>query len=335
MPPRYHGSKKRKARSPQKRKHHKLRFSENRSHAPLTEAVDGEKEHIPEPSIVEFKIPWDILNTFLRPLVENRYLRNEFSGAIQTASGKQHHSHEHGAEHVESSSCSTEFVCMQRATIVRGSGDSAAFYEDIPYTYHTHPIYYYHEYGVRIAPPSGEDIGVFLRGCIEDKACVHFVIAKEGIYHIIPNPCFVHQARRLLKRDVRKYNVAMVGAEILGMQTHECRDSWTPQQWISWVRNQFVCKQNMLVEEYKTDIMQKFGHHCSSKECGRITDETLEQFKHEFESIVRHDFMLGACRYTNPIIDAQWGEGNWIDVGFSTWRELERARGLHVRYSVF
>lgn len=332
MPSRFCGSKKRKHRTAPRKKHMRSRFA---SHVPLTEALAGEDEHIPEPSIVEFKIPWDILDTYLRPLVTNRSLRNEFSGAIQAASGK-HHAHESGAEHVESESCSTEFVCMQRASIVRGSGDSAAFYENIPYTYHTHPIYYYNEYGVRIAPPSGEDIGVFLRGCIEDQSCVHFVIAKEGIYHIIPNPCFVHQARRLRKRDLRKYNIALVGAEILGMQTHECRDSWTPERWIAWVRDRFVCK-SLLVEEYKTDILDKFRHHCSS--CDPFTKESTEQlilrFQEEYDSIVRNDFMLNACRYTNPIIDAQWGQGNWIDVGFSTWKQLEEAHGLHVKYSVF
>jgi len=326
MPSRFHSSKKRKKpRAGRKHKHDNRNYSRF-SNRPC---ADGE---VPEPAIIEYKIPWDILDTFIRPLVTNRSLRNEFSGAIQAA-GDTHHHDESDAEHVESESCSTEYLCMQRASIVRGSGDSAAFYENIPYTYHTHPIYYYHEYGVRIAPPSGEDIGVFLRGCIEDKACVHFVIAKEGVYHIIPNPCFVHQARRLRKHDIRKYNIAIIGAEILGMQTHECRDSWTPEKWIGWVRERFVCKR-ILVEEYKTEIMQKFRHHCSS--CSNpFTDKTITQFQEEFQSIVRDDFMLGACRYTNPIIDAQWGEGNWIDVGFSTWNDIKKANGLHVKYSVF
>ncbi len=328
MPARFHKSKKRKPRRHHRRERRYSRFA----HIPLTDAAPGEEEHIPEPSIVEFTIPWDILDTYLRPLVSNRSLRNEFSGAIQRSSDR-HHEHNSSAEHVESKSCSTEYVCMQRATIVRGAGDSAVFHENIPYTYHTHPIYYYHEYGVRIAPPSGEDIGVFLRGCIEDKSCVHFVIAKEGIYHIIPNPCFVHQARRLRKRSLRKYNIALVGAEILGMQTHEYRDSWTPNKWIEWVRDRFVCK-SMLVKEYETEIMQKFNYNCSS--CDPFTSQTIHQFQDEFRSIVRNDFMLDACRYTNPIINAQWGKGNWIDVGFSTWKELEEgARGLHVKYSVF
>lgn len=290
----------------------------------LTQPARGTNEIIREPKIIQFKIPWDILNDNIRPLVVTRSIRNEFSGSIHVDGD---HS-VHGAEQIESSSCSSEFVCMQRASIVKGIGDSAPFFENVQYTYHTHPTYYYTEYGVKIAPPSGEDIGVFLRGCIEDKSCVHLVVAREGIYYIIPNPCFIHQARRLKKRDERRYNIALVGAEILGMQTHECRDSWTPQKWLEWVRNRFVCSE-ILVHEYKDEIMSKFKYHCAS-----CTPLVVEEFQNEFLQIV-NKFQLDMCQYTNPIINQQWGRGNWIDVGFKTWSELEREHGLLVEYSQF
>jgi hypothetical protein len=290
--------------------------------------IGTDNERIPEPKVIDFRVPWDILNTFLRPLVTNRSLRNEFSGSIH-ADGT--HS-VRGAEQVVSStscsSCASEFVCMQRASIVRGIGDSAQFFEDIQYTYHTHPTYYYNEYGVKIAPPSGEDIGVFLRGCIEDKSCVHLVVAREGIYYIIPNPCFVHQIRRLKKRDLRRYNIALVGAEILGMQTHECRDSWTPERWLEWVRGRFVCSE-ILVHEYRSEIESKFRSHCHS--CEPLL---IDQFQNEFREIVE-SFQLSMCRYTNPIVNRQWERGNWIDVGFKTWKELETEKGLTVQYSDF
>jgi hypothetical protein len=219
---------------------------------------------------------------------------------------------------------------MAHATIVRGKGDSASFFQDVPYTYHTHPAFYYSEYGVNIAPPSGEDIGVFLRGCVEDKSCVHFVISREGIYVIIPNPCFVYQARELLKRDVRRYNIALVGAEILGMQTHEFRDTWTPEQWLEWVRGRFVC-QSIEVEDYKEDIKSKFEYHC---ECGAAD---IENFENEFKDIVRNDFQLSNCSHRNPLYadNPYWTQGNWIDVDFKTWRQLEREGGLHLRYADF
>lgn len=291
----------------------------------LTQPIDDER--LPEPKIIRFKVPWDILSTYLRPLVSDRSLRHEFSGVVQ-GSDDHYHENESGAEHVESENCSSEYVCMQRASIVHGSGDSAVFYEEVPYTYHTHPVFYYNEYGVKIAPPSGEDIGVFLRGCIEDKSCVHFVIAKEGIYYIIPNPCFVHQARRLRKRDPRKYNILMVGIEILGMQTHECRDSWTPERWLEWVRGRFVCGE-ILVHEYKDEIHLKFGHHCKS--CDKIL---MDKFQEEFLDTI-NEFRLNMCQYTNPILNKQWGETNIFDVGFYRWQQLEAEQGLPVEYSVF
>lgn len=319
-----------------KRRHHNRRHKKHRAakfgveiaQLRLLDEVEGET--IPEPQIIDFKVPWDILDTYIRPLVVNRSLKNEFSGSIHVDG-----THEvHGAEQVESSSCSTEFVCMQRASIVRGMGDSAPFFDDIQYTYHTHPTYYYTEYGVKIAPPSGEDIGVFLRGCIEEKSCVHLVVAKEGIYYIIPNPCFIHQARRLKKIDERLYNIALVGAEILGMQTHECRDSWTPQRWLEWVNERFVCS-NMLGLEYASEIRAKFNHHCESCEKMKADDgAAIALFQEEFFQIVQK-FMLDGCRYINPIIRAHWGRGNWISVGFKTWPELEAERGLVVEYSVF
>jgi hypothetical protein len=313
-----------------RRRHHKRRaakFGTEIENISLDRPLE-EDDRTPEPKIIEFKIPWDILETYIQPLVINREIKNEFSGSIHVNGD-----HEvHGAEQVESTSCSSEFVCMQRASIVRGVGDSAPFFDDIQYTYHTHPTYYYTEYGVKIAPPSGEDIGVFLRGCIEEKSCVHLVVAKEGIYYIIPNPCFVHQARRLKKLNERLYNIALVGAEILGMQTHECRDSWTPQRWLEWVNNRFVCSE-MAVHEYADEIRAKFNHHCDS--CTKIaSDDALQWFHEEFLKIV-NKFMLSMCKYTNPIIRAHWGRGNWISVGFKTWNELRREQGLHVQYSQF
>lgn len=330
MPSRSRRAKRRYTRTPFGKRSTSSRRRDNNNAAPieqidLTQPVRGTNEEIREPKVIDFKIPWDILDTYIRPLVVNRSLRNEFSGSIHTDGD-----HEvHGAEQIESSNtCSNEFVCMQRASIVRGMGDSAPFFENVEYTYHTHPTYYYTEYGVKIAPPSGEDIGVFLRGCIEDKSCVHLVVAKEGIYYIIPNPCFIHQIRRLRKVDERSYNIALVGAEILGMQTHECRDSWTPSKWIDWIRNRFVCSE-ILVHEYDDEIRTKFNRHCNS--CSPLV---MEEFQNEFLRIV-NKFQLEMCRYTNPIINRQWGKGNWIDVGFKTWKELERTRGLVVAYSQF
>ncbi len=321
MPSRFHRSKKRHRPRAINKHRHRSRF------ASVSLSQPAEDERLPEPKIIRFKVPWDILSTHLRPLVQDASLRHEYSGAIQTAND-DYHADEAGAKHVESDSCSTEFVCMQRASIVNGSGDSAAFYEDIPYTYHTHPVYYYNEYGVKIAPPSGEDLGVFLRGCVEDKSCVHFVISKEGIYYVIPNPCFIHQARRLKKRDLRKYNILMVGIEILGMQTHECRDSWTPERWLEWVRGRFVCGE-ILVHEYKDEIQQKFSHHCRS--CDKLL---VDKFQEEFLDVI-NEFRLNMCQYTNPILNKQWGETNIFDVGFFRWQQMEAQKGLPVEYSVF
>ncbi len=278
------------------------------------------------PRIIEYHVAWDLLNDHLRPLVTDPDLKNEFSGSIHTEPGH----FQRNAKTVRAHSCSEEYVCMANATIVKGKGDSASFFQDIPYTYHTHPAFYYTEYGVKIAPPSGEDIGVFLRGCIEDKSCVHFVVSKEGIYVIIPNPCFIYQARALLERDVRRYNIALVGAEILGMQTHEYRDEWTPEQWLEWVRGRFVC-QSIDVEDYSEDIRNKFEYHC---ECGAAD---IENFEREFKDIVRNDFQLSNCSHRNPLYEDNpyWTRGNWIDVDFKSWDQLQEEGGLHLRYSDF
>ena len=289
---------------------------------------DGEKD----PKIITYIIPWGVFE-MIKPLIMSRTIKNEFSGSLHRTSGEFHNEHER-AEHVEGKCCSEEFECFAHASIVRGVGDSASFFEDIPFTYHTHPTYYYTEYGVKIAPPSGEDIGVFLRGCIEEKSCVHLVISREGVYYIIPNPCFVYQARRLRKENKRDYNIALVGAEILGMQTHEFRDSWTTDRWLTWIRTRFVCGE-ILVNEYREDIIDKFEYHC---ECG---EAEIQKFEREFKRIVREYFDLSTCAHRNPLSRmsqseyAMWSEGNWIDVGFKSWRDLERDGGLEMKYSDF
>jgi hypothetical protein len=301
--------------------------------------VEGEKD----PKIITYNVPWGVLK-MIKPLIMSRTIKNEFSGSIHRSSAEFHNGHER-AEHVEGECCSDEFECFAHASIVRGVGDSATFFEDIPFTYHTHPTYYYTEYGVKIAPPSGEDLGVFLRGCIEEKSCVHLVISREGIYYVIPNPCFVYQARKLMKRNRRDYNIALVGAEILGMQTHEFRDSWTTDRWLEWIRSRFVCGE-ILVSEYREDIKDKFEYHC---ECG---EADLENFEREFKRIVREYFDLSSCAHKNPLtklhkqlresgdtrcdrVGDEWTAGNWIDVGFKSWREVEADGGLNVQYSDF
>lgn len=273
----------------------------------------------------------------IKPLIMSRTIKNEFSGSLHRSSGEFHGEHER-AEHVEGKCCSEEWECFAHASVVRGVGDSASFFEDIPFTYHTHPTYYYTEYGVKIAPPSGEDIGVFLRGCVEEKSCVHLVISREGVYYIIPNPCFVYQARKLRKENKRDYNIALVGVEILGMQTHEFRDSWTTDRWLEWIRSRFVCG-DILVNDYREDIRDKFEYHC---ECG---EADLKNFEREFKRIVREYFDLSTCAHRNPLSRmakkskeeeyAMWTEGNWIDVGFKTWRQLEEDGGLEMKYSDF
>lgn len=324
-------SKKKKASATIKKKHTSRR----------TNRFGAEDEK--DPKIVTYNIPWGVFE-MIKPLIMSRTIKNEFSGSLHRSSAEFHGGHDR-AEHVEGKCCGEEWECFAHASIVRGVGDSASFFEDIPFTYHTHPTYYYTEYGVKIAPPSGEDIGVFLRGCIEEKSCVHLVIAREGIYYIIPNPCFVYQARKLRKENKRDYNIALVGAEILGMQTHEFRDSWTTNKWLEWIRSRFVCGE-ILVNEYREDIREKFEYHC---ECG---DADLQNFEREFKRIVREYFDLSTCAHRNPLrrieksksgdasggddsVFAQWTEGNWIDVGFKSWREVEEDGGLEMRYSDF
>jgi hypothetical protein len=153
----------------------------------------------------------------------------------------------------------------------------------------------------------------------------------------------VYQARRLLKDNRRDYNIALVGAEILGMQTHEFRDSWTTGRWLEWIRSRFVCGE-ILVGEYREDIKDKFEYHC---ECG---EADLENFEREFKRIVREYFDLSSCAHKNPLVKLhnqlresgttsrfgdEWTAGNWIDVGFKSWREVEADGGLNVQYSDF
>lgn len=323
-----------------KNKKEKKSGKHHHHHHPRRPNRFGVEEGEKDPKIITYKIPWGVFK-MIKPLIMSRSIKNEFSGSIHRSS-EDFHGGDERAEHVDGECCSDEFECFAHASIVRGVGDSASFFEHIPFTYHTHPTYYYTEYGVKIAPPSGEDIGVFLRGCIEHQSCVHLVISREGIYYIIPNPCFVYQARKLRKENIRDYNIALVGAEILGMQTHEFRDSWTSDRWLEWIRSRFVCG-DILVNEYRDDIREKFEYHCN---CG---DADLESFEHEFKRIVREYFDLASCAHRNPLrrlesqfgttepdtAFARWTEGNWIDVGFKAWRELEQDDGLVMRYSDF
>ncbi len=259
----------------------------------------------------EYRVSWDVFEC-LQPLVNGNH-KNEFSGSFHDKNKNK-------------KCCTEEYICLPHANVERGKGDSAKFYENIPFTYHTHPKYYYTEYGVNIAPPSGEDIGVFLRGCIESKTCVHIVLSLEGLYIMYANPCFIKQARRLYKRAKKNnniharsiYNVALIGAEILGMVTHEFRTTWNVDQWLHWVRSRFVCR-NVPAQEYSQEIREKFKYHC--EEC---SDEYIQNFQQLFHEIVRTSFELAGCSAENTIQNTRWSEGNWIDVDFITWEQAKK-----------
>ncbi len=269
----------------------------------------------------------------LKPLVYDTKHQNEFSGHFHTEETfeitKKRNKHSLRGQCIRRDSCD-HGSCVSRMTITRGNGDSATFFSDISFTYHTHPIYYYTKYGVRIAPPSGEDIGVFLRGCIENKSCAHLVLSREGIYIMYANPCFVEQARNLRKNDETLYQIALVGAEILGMETHEYRNKWTVQQWLDWIRKRFVCR-TIMVENYEKDIREKFNYHC--EECLDVLEnQNIERFQHMFQEIVRNSFNLAQCVRTNPYRGTRWTEGNWIDVEFISWKNAKSQGGITLRY---
>jgi hypothetical protein len=261
--------------------------------------------------------------------------KNEFSGSFQ-------HSQQFDViknknkKHVHSSTtCTNTESCLGHANITTGHGDSAHFYDYVKFTYHTHPIFYYHEYHVNIAPPSGEDIGVFLRGCIENKTCVHLVLSKEGIYIMIANPCFVKQARNLLnyntKLSLGYYNIALIGAEILGMKTHEYREVWSVQRWLQWVRDRFVCK-NIEMSDYEDEIRTKFNYHCDSNQCQGFTKKNdIQTFQNIFQNIVSTSFQLQQCASTNPFQNNKWSAGNWIDVQFISWDDC--THGIDIQYN--
>ncbi len=283
--------------------------------------------------LIEYSISWEILQ-HLKELVTDDKVTNEFSGIFEqsrneTVTGK--HIHSHG-------SCSQEYECLAHANITKGHGDSAHFYDHVKFTYHTHPKFYYTEYEVKIAPPSGEDIGIFLRGCIEKKTCVHLVLSLEGIYIMIANPCFVRQARNLLKLNTPKslgyYNIALIGAEILGMETHEYRQTWTTDEWLEWVRSRFVCK-SIETRSYEKDIREKFGYYCSDDTCEGFdnTNDQIQKFQELFKEIVRTSFQLAQCSEYNPIQESKWTEGNWIDVDFVSWSDAENLKQIVLRYT--
>ncbi len=265
--------------------------------------------------IKEYHITWDVFEK-LYPLVNGEH-KNEFSGAFH--------------ESIDVECCSKEFVCLPSVKITRGKGDSARFFDTIPFTYHTHPKYYYTAYHVKIAPPSGEDIGVFLRGCVESKTCVHIVLSLEGLYIMYANPCFIRQARRLYKRGKTNeyaraaYNIALVGAEILGMVTHEYRSIWTTEEWLQWIRSRFVCK-NVPTQEYSSEIKQKFKYHCDD-----CSDVYIKKFQNLFNKIVRTSFKLAKCSAENTIHQTRWKEGNWIDVDFISWEKAKTDGFVRIR----
>lgn len=281
--------------------------------------------------VVEYSISSEILEN-LQKYVTNPEIQNEFSGIFEetrneTIKGKHIHAH----------SCSQEYECLAHANVTTGHGDSAHFYDHVKFTYHTHPAYYYTRYGVKIAPPSGEDIGIFLRGCIEKKTCVHLVLSLEGIYIMIANPCFVRQARKLLYFDtptsIAYYNIALIGAEILGMETHEYRDTWTVNEWLQWIRNRFVCG-NIKTSEYTRDIKEKFGYYCSEDTCAEFNDiqRDVQLFQDRFKDIVENSFKLAQCSEYNPIRESKWTKGNWIDVDFVSWEKAFEDKHIMLRY---
>jgi hypothetical protein len=196
-------------------------------------------------------------------------------------------------------------------------------------------MYYYKAYNVKIAPPSGEDIGVFLRGSIQTMSVIHIVLSVEGLYVMIANPCFVEQARNLLhgSHPLSKsyYHIAVIGAEILGMTTHEFRSKWTTDEWIQWIRNRFVCS-NVDARSYEQDIRKKFTSQCPT--CPPLDDD-IRAFNEQFKHVVRTSFELAPCTDVNALSNSRWKEGNWVDVEFVSWDDAERLGGIHLNDVVY
>lgn len=286
--------------------------------------------------IIDLNISWDILKELQKLVISD--FKYEFSGSFQQ-SEEFDIVDNNNKKHVHSHSCSShpQSKCLAHANITKGNGDSAHFYDYVQFTYHTHPKFYYDYYHVNIAPPSGEDIGVFLRGCIENKTCTHLVLSREGIYIMIANPCFIRQARNLLhyntKLSFAYYNIALIGAEILGMETHECREVWDTQRWLQWVHGRFVCK-NIQINEYEQDIRKKFNYYCNSNKCTGFTkNDDIQKFQDIFKHIVDTSFQLQQCAATNPFQNNKWSEGNWIDVQFISWDDAEKQQNIQIHYN--
>lgn len=291
-------------------------------------------DSLEQTKIIDLNISWDILKV-LQPLVLKDNYQNEFSGSFQQSQEYDIVKNKN-KQHIHASSCSDTETCLGHANITTGHGDSAHFYDYVKFTYHTHPKFYYDHYKVNIAPPSGEDIGVFLRGCIENKTCVHLVLSKEGIYIMIANPCFVRQARNLLNYNTKLsrgyYNIALIGAEILGMKTHECREVWSVEQWLQWVHDRFVCK-NIEMGDYENEIREKFNYHCDNNNCQGFTkNNDIQTFQNIFQQIASTSFQLQQCASTNPFQNNNnWTGGNWIDVQFISWDNAKN--GITIKYN--
>lgn len=286
--------------------------------------------------IVDLNLSWDILAQ-LEPYVTSDY-KNEFSGTFVTGEedSPSEDNNKH-TTHVHTQKCMTteEVACLATATITKGQNDSAQFFHQIPYTYHTHPKFYYAHYDVQIAPPSGEDIGVFLRGCVESKTCFHLVLCCEGIYIMHANPCFIRQARQLLREDSERremdfalYNISIIGAEILGMETHNYRNSWSVDQWLQWIKGRFVCN-TIQTKSYEQEIRQKYDHFCSS--CPEL-DENIKVFENIFKNVVEQTFQLSQCAATNTVSKSKWTQGNWVDVEFVSWEDAKAKGHIHISY---
>lgn len=297
-----------------------------------TNLVKRKKNKNNKGRLVEYSLSSEILEN-LQLLVTNPKIKNEFSGIFEETRSETNE-----GKHIHAEHCSQEYECLAHANITSGHGDSAHFYDHVKFTYHTHPQFYYTHYHVKIAPPSGEDIGIFLRGCIEKKTCVHLVLSLEGIYIMIANPCFVRQARNLLRHNTPEslayYNIALIGAEILGMETHEYRDKWSVEQWLEWIRSRFVCR-TIQVSDYERDIREKFGYYCSEDTCGTDFDKinrNIQQFQERFKEIVEKSFQLAQCSEYNPIQESKWTQGNWIDVDFVPWEKALSDKHILLRY---
>jgi hypothetical protein len=113
------------------------------------------------------------------------------------------------------------------------------------------------------------------------------------------------------------------------METHECREAWSVDQWLAWIRGRFVCR-NVDVADYKRDIRRKFKYHCES--CDPLD---VGRFQDLFKDIVRTSFELARCSDLNAVSQTRWSEGNWVDVSFKSWTELESRGGFELLKIVY